>query len=91
MSMRKVKLELDRSVRKLLNEILAILDRDKKTIADLAREIDRSYHQTYAWLVVRRFHPSSVGLMILRNWRDQNVVTLDSSRSSKYSVLAGRK
>ena len=45
------------AVTKLLDEIERILKRDGSTVADLARDIGRSYHQTFMWVRSRRFNP----------------------------------
>jgi len=62
----------DDTVAWLLDEIETILKRDRKTIADLAREIGYNYHQVYAWIRVRRHSPASRGLMRLMRWLDEN-------------------
>jgi hypothetical protein len=59
-------------VQELLNQVQYILNRDCKTYADLARDIGRSYHQTYAWMKVRRFNPGGTGVMLLQEWRDKH-------------------
>jgi transcriptional regulator with XRE-family HTH domain len=60
-------------VAKLFDEIQRILKRDGKTIADLARDIGFSYHQTYQWVEQRRFNPQAKGLLALQGWRDKHV------------------
>jgi hypothetical protein len=77
----KAKRDYSASVRKLLDEIQWLLLREGKTIADLAREINRSYDQTYAWVERRRFNPGPIGVNLLTQWRD-NVVR-ETCRSSQ--------
>jgi len=63
---------LNKEVKKLLDEIERILRRNGWTIADLARDLGRSYHQTYQWVVVRRFNPQAQGLLALQAWRSKH-------------------
>jgi hypothetical protein len=60
------------AVTKLLDDIERILKRDGKTIADLAKDIKRSYHQTYLWVRARRFNPRAEPLISLQLWRDKH-------------------
>jgi len=55
----------------LLDDILRILKKEKKTVADLARELGRDYHQVYHWMVVRRYNPSGTAILELKSWRDR--------------------
>jgi hypothetical protein len=59
-------------VTKLLDDILRILKKQKRTIADLARDLGRDYNQVYHWLKVRRFDPSAEVTLQLKSWRDTN-------------------
>ena len=60
------------TVKKLLDDILRVLKRQKRTIADLARDLDRDYHQVYDWFVRRQFNPQADALMELMNWFEKN-------------------
>jgi hypothetical protein len=70
------------TVTKLLDNILKVLKRQKRTIADLARELpqvevdgvmkDRDYHQVYDWFVRRQFNPQAEALMDLMGWYEKN-------------------
>ena len=62
---------MNAQVKELLNDIERILEKQKLTVADLARDIDRNYHQVYQWLKVRRFNPQAEGLLLLQRWRDE--------------------
>lgn len=64
-------LEMKSEVTRLLDDILRILKKQKRTIADLARDLGRDYNQVYHWLVVRRFNPSGTAVMELKSWRDK--------------------
>jgi hypothetical protein len=64
--------ELNKTVTKLLNDIQRILKRNKQTVADLARDLGRDYHQVYYWVEVRRFNPQADGLLALMKWRDEH-------------------
>ena len=68
----KAKREYNDGVEKLLNDVQRILDQNGWTYADLARDIKRSYHQTYAWMKVRKFNPSGKGIMLLSQWRNRH-------------------
>jgi hypothetical protein len=57
-------------VTKLLDDIQRILKKQKRTIADLARDLGRDYNQVYQWLEVRRFDPSAEATLSLMEWRD---------------------
>jgi hypothetical protein len=57
-------------VTKLLDEIERILKNQKRTVADLARDLDKNYNQVYHWIKVRRFNPSAEATMKLKLWRD---------------------
>jgi hypothetical protein len=59
-------------VTKLLDDILHILKKTKRTIADLARDLDKDYTQVYHWVKVRRFNPSGQAILKLKQWRDIN-------------------
>jgi len=59
-------------VAKLLDDIIRILKKQKRTTADLARELGRDYNQVYQWLHVRRFDPSAEVTLQLKQWRDYN-------------------
>lgn len=63
---------MKKTVTKLLDEIMAILDRDGRTVADLAKDLGRDYNHVYDWMVRRKFNPSSDALMELMNWRDKH-------------------
>jgi len=63
---------VENAVTKLLDRIMSILDRDGKTIGDLAREIGKSYHQTYYWVKVRRFKPGGDAVLLLKQWADRH-------------------
>lgn len=56
----------------LLDDILRILKKQKRSIADLARDMNRNYNQCYHWLKVRRFKPSGPAILKLKEWRDIN-------------------
>jgi len=58
-------------VTKLLDDIMRILKKQKRSIADLARDLDRNYNQVYHWVVVRRFNPSGTAILELKQWRDR--------------------
>lgn len=55
----------------LLDDILRILKKQKRTIADLARDLDKNYNQVYHWMVVRRFKPRGEVILKLKAWRDR--------------------
>jgi hypothetical protein len=57
----------------LLDQIEDMLAMRGATIADLAREIGRNYHQVYKWVHLREFNPSATGLMLLQDWRDTEI------------------
>jgi hypothetical protein len=66
-------------VTELLDDIQAILDRDKISVAELARDLgysklanDSGYLQVYNWLVVRRYKPKGEAVLKLSKWRDQH-------------------
>ena len=63
---------MNTQVEKLLDDIKRILKVTKRTTADLARDLDKNYHQVYQWLEVRRFSPQAEGLLKLQAWRDEN-------------------
>lgn len=63
-------------VTKLLDDILRILKKTNRTIADLARDIGKDYNQTYHWVVVRRFNPGGLAVLKLKAWRDENSLAL---------------
>jgi len=77
------------TVRRLLKDIEAILERDNKTIADLAKDIGRGYHQVYSWLRVRRFNPNASGLMLLMQWRNDNLFAANGE--PRREPTAGKK
>jgi hypothetical protein len=71
------------SVSTLLDDIERILQRDGRTIADLAKDIKLtdprtgkertcSYHQMYLWVRARRFNPRAEPLIKLQQWRDKH-------------------
>ena len=70
---------------RLFDDIERILKRDGKTIGDLAREIGRSYNQTYDWVRMRKSTPRAEPLLRLQGWRDANQTNLVrvSARVSK--------
>jgi len=59
------------AVKEILDDIERILKRDGKTVADLAKDLDRNYNQVYDWIVVRKFNPRAEPLMALMAWRDK--------------------
>jgi len=61
-------------VKGLLDDIQRILKKQKRTIADLARDLDKDYNQVYHWVVVRRFNPGGQAILKLKTWRDVNHV-----------------
>lgn len=63
---------MNTQVKSLLNDIERILRRNGQTIADLARDIGKDYHQVYYWIKVRRFNPQADGLLALMKWRDEH-------------------
>lgn len=73
---------LNMQVTKLLNDIERILKRNKQSVADLARDIGRDYHQVYYWIKVRQFNPQADGLLALMKWREDNRQNLLRSRSA---------
>jgi len=70
------------AVTKLLDEVESILRRTNRTISDLAKDIGRSYHQTYLWVRARRFNPRADALMKIQQWRNEQI-----SRETKASAL----
>ena len=56
----------------LMDKIEKTLKRNKKTVADLAREIGRDYHQVYFWVKVRRFKPRGDATLMLKQWLDRH-------------------
>jgi ElaB/YqjD/DUF883 family membrane-anchored ribosome-binding protein len=60
-------------IKKLFDDIEAILKRDGKTLGDLARELDRSYNQVYDWVRLRKFNPRAGPLFQLQAWRNNNI------------------
>jgi hypothetical protein len=61
----------------LLDDILRILKKQKRTIADLARDLGKDYNQVYQWLKVRRFNPGALAILKLKEWRDrENLASL---------------
>lgn len=73
---------MNAQVEGLLNDIERILKVQQQTVADLARDIDKNYHQVYQWLKVRRFNPQAEGLLILQRWRDERRHVLLRPRSA---------
>jgi transposase-like protein len=61
-------------IQKLLDEIVAILKREKRTVADLARDLKLDYHQVYDWVILRKFNPRATALMRLQAWRDEHML-----------------
>lgn len=63
------------------------------TIADLAKDIGRDYHQVYGWLRVRRFNPGATGLMLLMQWRNKWIGNLSvaSGESRRVSPAAEKQ
>jgi hypothetical protein len=55
-------------ITKLLDEVRSVLKRDKRSVADLARDISRNYHHVYDWVCRRRFNPRPEGLKLLHEW-----------------------
>lgn len=68
------------TVTKLLDGILKVLKLQKRTIADLARDLDRDYHQVYDWFVRRQFNPQAEALMELMAWYEKNKIILVRSK-----------
>jgi hypothetical protein len=81
---------LKNQVTKLLNEILAILKRDGKTVADLASDMDRNYNQVYDWVVRRQFNPQASGLLLLQGWRDKHISPCAAKRRPRRIITAQR-
>lgn len=52
----------------LLDEIERVLKRDKRSVADLAKDIGRNYYHVYDWVCRRRFNPGPQGLKLLQEW-----------------------
>lgn len=73
---------MNTQVKKLLDDIERILKRNSQTVADLARDIGRDYHQVYYWIKVRRFNPQADGLLALMKWREDNKQNLLRTRSA---------
>lgn len=79
------------TVTRLLDDILKVLERDGKTIADLARELpkvevdgklkNRDYHQVYDWFVRRQFNPQAEALMGLMGWYEKNKISVRGKRA----------
>lgn len=61
------------AVTTLLDDIVMILELRKWTIAKLADDLGRDYHQTYDWIVRRQFNPQAEALMSLMAWRDKHI------------------
>lgn len=72
------------TVTKLLDEIVMILARDGKTIADLAKDIGKDYHQVYDWIKRRKFNPQADALMELMAWRNKWISVRDKSAASAH-------
>jgi hypothetical protein len=68
------------TVKKLLDDIQRVLKREKRTIADLSRDLDRDYHQVYDWFVRRQFNPQADALMELMAWYDKHKIILVRSK-----------
>jgi transposase-like protein len=79
---------MKKQVTKLLDEILAILKRDGKTIADLAKDLDRNYHQVYDWIRRRQFNPQADGLLSLMAWRDKHISPCAAKRRPRTLTTA---
>jgi transposase-like protein len=60
-------------VERILDDIVMILDHQGKTVADLARDLNRDYHQVYDWIKIRKFNPQAQALFQLINWRHKNI------------------
>jgi hypothetical protein len=73
---------MNTQVTRLLNEIERILRNRGLTVADLARDIGKDYHQVYYWIKVRRFNPQADGLLALMKWRDERRHILLRPRSA---------
>lgn len=58
------------AVKQMFDDIERILKRDGKTVADLAKDLGRSYNQVYDWVVLRKFNPRARPLIDLQAWRD---------------------
>jgi len=79
----------------LMLGIRKTLEHDKKSVADLARELsamskrEYKYHQVYGWVIQERFRPRSEALFDLLAWYKShvtgNVVTSRRSRIFNFS------
>ena len=69
-------------ITKLMDDIEKILKRDHKSIADLARELNLSYHQVYDWVKRRHFAPRADRVIQLQQWRDLNRFEIQPAASS---------
>jgi hypothetical protein len=75
------------TVTKLLDNIQAVLKRQGRTLADLARELpgpkggNRDYHQVYDWFVRRQFNPQGDAIMELMAWYEKNKISVRGKRA----------